>query len=212
MMMTYIFHYACEKIEAWRYLMICSKSSDERERDKGRGREGRKGRRGEMRGWKEERGEGREKGRWEGEILRFLILNSMIFLLSHGTCYKQMARLSLSFTQTGLDKAKLCVSCASLTALFPFALPPALSVSLLLRKPALQKDSDFGIYLLTGICIHSVNNMYHQCERVLKELNYPPVLCSTAIPQETEDPKIWEAGMWWSLGKAYLGKLWDSKE
>lgn len=29
-MMTYIFHYACEKIEAWRYFMICLKLSDKR--------------------------------------------------------------------------------------------------------------------------------------------------------------------------------------
>lgn len=86
-----------------------------------------------------------------------------------------MVQVSLPFTQAGLYKAKLCLCYASLTAFFPFAPLPTLSMSSLLAKPALPADSDFGGYLLMRICIHTVNNKYHQCERVHKELNYPPV-------------------------------------
>ena len=51
--MTQIFHYACEKSEAWRCL-ICSKSSDERQRER------------EMRD-KKGRRENRERKAAEGE-------------------------------------------------------------------------------------------------------------------------------------------------
>lgn len=129
--------------------IICSKSSDKRQRERDERWRGR------------EREQRKEGGRRKTKVLWFWIPGS--FWLSHEVCCKQMAQLSLLSPQVRLHKEKLSLTCQPHNFI-PFQCPYPFA------KAWPTEGLWLWLYLPMRICTHSGKNMYHQCERLPKQL------------------------------------------